>query len=774
MRLTRLRLHDVGRHAALDIAFAPGLTVIRGPNEAGKTTIQRAIELALARKVTSVQADLDAIRSWAAGPDGRPVIQLDFIEEDIDSTRHGHLEKAFRGARGTVRLDVNGEITTDPTEVEEQLARLTGIPTEPFFRSTASVRHHELEQLDRDEASLRDRLQASISGADRGTSAARKKLERAIHDLQMRGDRNPGRLKTAEEAVARLTAAVDQGDAALTLLAEDRDALGLASERRREAATALAEGRAMLEKARQAERFLADRDAARERFERFRSALILAREVEQLQLSPPSAHPLPLVRQHVERMRSLDREIAALSASLDGARDMDVQAPVPEPAWRTWANLAVLFAAAAGAGVFGAILAPGINQGLFWAAAVTCVAIAVLAGFVALRRRQSLLDMRAAGLARADRDTRRSQGRAQLESELAAKQAGLASELGFLSLSDIAAAEDLLARQDARTQTIERSKARLEGLAGTLTADELTRQRDAAALEIEQKAAALEALGPIAREPRARERLETDVRDAESALERWRDDEAKARARVEANLVDAEQVAAESEQLAVSRERLAAVQRRARLYKETLEAIERAERTTMRTATRYLERTMVADVERITNGRYRRVSVDDQTLDIRVFAPEKADWVAVSQLSQGTVDQVYLAARLGLVRLVTGDRRPPLIFDDPFVTFDDDRAVRALDLLHDLARDFQVIYLTCSDRYDAVADSVVELPGPSAVDGGEGDEPQPEPGAEREREPVREPERAVGLPQELGQMRLLDDALGVTGTGSEAAMPART
>jgi uncharacterized protein YhaN len=90
----------------------------------------------------------------------------------------------------------------------------------------------------------------------------------------------------------------------------------------------------------------------------------------------------------------------------------------------------------------------------------------------------------------------------------------------------------------------------------------------------------------------------------------------------------------------------------------------------------------------------------------------------VSQLSQGTLDQVYLAARLGLVRLVTGDRRPPLIFDDPFVTFDDARAARALDMLHELVGDFQVIYLTTSERYDAAADKVVVLEGPTATDAG--------------------------------------------------------
>jgi uncharacterized protein YhaN len=92
--------------------------------------------------------------------------------------------------------------------------------------------------------------------------------------------------------------------------------------------------------------------------------------------------------------------------------------------------------------------------------------------------------------------------------------------------------------------------------------------------------------------------------------------------------------------------------------------------------------------------------------------------VSVSTLSQGTLDLVYLTARLGLVRLVTGDRRPPLVFDDPFVTFDDERAGRALSLLKRIADDFQIIYLTTSDRYDGAAHAVVELPGPATVDDG--------------------------------------------------------
>jgi uncharacterized protein YhaN len=49
------------------------------------------------------------------------------------------------------------------------------------------------------------------------------------------------------------------------------------------------------------------------------------------------------------------------------------------------------------------------------------------------------------------------------------------------------------------------------------------------------------------------------------------------------------------------------------------------------------------------------------------------------------------------------------------VTLDDARAERALALLKEISADFQVIYLTTSERYDATADAVRVLDGPTAV-----------------------------------------------------------
>lgn len=715
MRVTRLQARDVRRYRDLDIELAPGLTVVRGPNEAGKSTIQRILELALTRKVTSASADLDALRPWGSNDDARPWVRLEFVSEDEDGVRRGSLEKSFRAAKGTVALEVEGETTTDPTEADLRLAELTGIPTEAFFRSTASVRHHEMDDLARDEAALRDRLQASISGADRGTSAAKKKLDKAIREMSKGGDKNPGRLKVADEAVRQAAGEVERGEAALALLERDRDTLADARERRGGIEATLVESRAMLEKARQAERLIAEQANAQERFERYRTAVGVSEEIAALSTSHPSKNPLPVLNQVVTRLRSLDGQMRELRARLEGEVEVNYEVATPEPTWKAPIAVAALLVvigllvAAAGAFI--------VKDAVFLLpVGILLVVIGVVVALFARRQRTAATDLQTQKQLAGEEIDRRLRGRSQLEQELRQAELDTEAQLATIDLPDLSAAETLLAEEEAHVARIDTLAAQLDGLVGREPAETLPALRDAAALEVEQKGSAIAGLGPIAREPRARERLETEVRDQESALDRARDDEANARARVDANTVDAEQVAGEAERLATWREQLAAYQRRNRVYEQTLAGIDQAEQATMRTATRYLERSMVGDIARITGGRYRRIQVDDRTLDMAVFAPERAGWVDVRELSQGTLDQVYLAARLGLVRLVTGDRRPPLIFDDPFVTFDDRRATESVGLLRSLTPDFQVIYLTTSSRYDESADAVVELPAPAALD----------------------------------------------------------
>ena len=716
MRITRLKIENLRRHRELDLTLDRGLTVVRGPNESGKTTLQRALELALTRRVTSASAEMEAMQTWGAGEDAKPAVRLEFEQDEEDGMHPGVVEKAFRGGKGTVRLEYDGNVVTDPAQADQILAELTGVPTEAFFRSTASVRHHEMDDVARDESALRDRLQASISGADRGTGRSKRKLEKALHDLNTKGDKNPGRLKIASSAVGQATAALAQGEASLERLEQDRDRLTLARERRVEADAGLVERKSMLEKALQAERLIADRATAQERFERLSSAVSVTEQMAVLHDSHPARDPLPVLRTTVVRMRELDARVRELRALLSG--DADVHFDLAAPESRNWlpvARLAVILilagVALAAVSVLNVLAIPGGLIG-----PIGLVMAGLVLAFVGRRQRLQATDIGRERQLRDDEIDRRLRGRSQLEQELQEQDLELANQLSGLELEDMPAVELLLTAEEAHVGAIERLTAQLEGLVGREPIETLPPLRDAAALEIEQKTRALEHLGPIAKEPRARERLEVEVRDAERLIDQARNDEADARARVEANPVDAEAVAGEAERLELWREQLATLERRARIYGQTLSAIEAAERATMQRATRYLEKHMVGDLEQVTAGRYRRVRVDDTNLGIEVFAPERGDWVSVESLSQGTLDLVYLAARIGLVRLVTGDRRPPLILDDPFVTLDDARATRALELLKRISVDFQVIYLTTSNRYDATADAVQVLEAPTAVD----------------------------------------------------------
>lgn len=65
MHILRLRLRNFRKFADLEIEFAPGLNVVKGPNEAGKTTLQRAIALALLGRPTGNKGD-KLHQAWTA------------------------------------------------------------------------------------------------------------------------------------------------------------------------------------------------------------------------------------------------------------------------------------------------------------------------------------------------------------------------------------------------------------------------------------------------------------------------------------------------------------------------------------------------------------------------------------------------------------------------------------------------------------------------------------------------------------------------------------
>ena len=710
MRITRLRLRDVKRHEDLEIRPAAGVTIVRGPNESGKSSIERAIELALYRRVTSDAGEMADVSRWGAADGAAPVVEIDFEDEDVS----GRLVKTFARGKGQARLELDGEVVTDPATVDRRLADLTGIPSEKFFRSTAAVRHQELDELDKDEGALRDRLQTSMSGADRGTYKVKRDLEAAVRKYAQQGQKNPGYVRAAADEVARLREAADRGDLELGRLGRDQEALSAARTRRAEVEGQLARDRELLGTSEHAVQLLAEQHDAEARYERFKRAATLRDSIEQKESGHPSTIPLGTLREGVGRVREHERAISGFRKELADEVDLSgIDVIVPEPRWRPFAVAAIVCAAA------GLIAVAVTDLPAFGLVAL----LGLLSAIVAVRQRRLGSDVRRQNVLRAEQVARRLRGRSQIEQQLKDTERQRDQQLAALEQPDLPAAETLLDAEEKHVAEIEQLRAELKGLLGEPPpSEDVAVLRDRAAAETEQKRHALAGLGDIGRDPiRSREQYAGAVKAGERGREEALKAEVEAETRVTSNPVDAEQVAATAETLAAATQHLAAVERRQRIFQGTLAALEQAEKATMKKAARFLEQRMMRDIARITNGRYRRVEVDERELGIRVWSPERRDWVDAHALSQGTFDQLYLAARLGLVRQVTQDRRPPLVFDDPFVTFDDERASRALEVLRSLAAEHQIIYLTTSSRYDGGADLVIELPTPTEVDAPEPD-----------------------------------------------------
>lgn len=65
-------------------------------------------------------------------------------------------------------------------------------------------------------------------------------------------------------------------------------------------------------------------------------------------------------------------------------------------------------------------------------------------------------------------------------------------------------------------------------------------------------------------------------------------------------------------------------------------------------------------------------------------------------LSRGERDRVSLSRSLALLCAIPEDKKPPLLLDDPFLSYDDTRLGRALSTLEVLGNEYQIVYLTCS------------------------------------------------------------------------------
>ncbi|MDO5346217.1 MAG: AAA family ATPase [Lachnospiraceae bacterium] len=106
-------------------------------------------------------------------------------------------------------------------------------------------------------------------------------------------------------------------------------------------------------------------------------------------------------------------------------------------------------------------------------------------------------------------------------------------------------------------------------------------------------------------------------------------------------------------------------------------------------------------LEALTEGRYTHIALDEKQ-QVKVNTPSRL--LNLRQVSYGTMNQIYFALRMAAGDLLSGGRPLPIVLDEAFAMYDDERLEAAMRWLEYSGR--QVILFTCQKREKEILDRI--------------------------------------------------------------------
>lgn len=143
------------------------------------------------------------------------------------------------------------------------------------------------------------------------------------------------------------------------------------------------------------------------------------------------------------------------------------------------------------------------------------------------------------------------------------------------------------------------------------------------------------------------------------------------------------------------KEQLEIIEEKNKCFQVTKELLEKSYEEMKKSVTPKFTQNLSRLIEKITNGKYKKVSInEDKGLIVEL---ENGEYMPASMLSAGTIDQLYLSLRLSMLDEISQEKMP-IILDESFAYFDDDRLKNSLLFLLEQAKEHQIILFTCTHR----------------------------------------------------------------------------
>ena len=143
------------------------------------------------------------------------------------------------------------------------------------------------------------------------------------------------------------------------------------------------------------------------------------------------------------------------------------------------------------------------------------------------------------------------------------------------------------------------------------------------------------------------------------------------------------------------KEQLQLIEEKNKYFQVTKELLEKAYEKMRKNVTPKFTQNLSELIEKITNGKYKKVSIhEEKGLIVEL---ENGNYIPAGLLSIGTIDQLYLSLRLAMIDEISQEKMP-IILDEAFAYFDDERLKNSLLFLIEQAKEHQIILFTCTKR----------------------------------------------------------------------------
>jgi len=707
MILKNIELKNFKKLASFRAEFISGINVVKGPrNEMGKSTLLEGIIAALFYNPKSTSKDIRGYVSWGSARQYQTSLAFDgnggryLLQKDFD--------------KRTIRLiedDGNKEIDTF-NEVSQEMARLLGTASDKLFLSSACIRQSQVSQISAGEKAIGESLEEIVTGGDESTLASQviQKLDSRIAEMRRGLDmpaKNPGvvaslssQLRQAAQRHGSVKDEVSRVEDQKTKLMEADNQLTRARAEHDHALSLLEKNRRRKDIESSLGRLTREYDAVEELLRRItteQEALIKADESLRAIEGFAESERVSELREKLDDIRrkrnDIERDLAAQETELaEARRKLEARQLL-----RFLGSGRAIVAAGAvlAGGIVGTLAGPSYLISLIALGAALLVAT-MWARAALIRHRTAVVGI----------EVRIREMKKSLD-ELDGREKALLTEARCSTIAEFDDNEKSFRRWlDLKRQ----AEFRLEGMLGGRGVGDIEHQRSELARKIAVEQARLtDDLVATRLSPEEYVELEGRVKALQTRVTGLEDRRRDSLAIIRAARHDAEEQVRLEEELERLQESLKQEERRVRVYQLTRDLVSRARSEVLSSSEEALEQEIQSYLTVFTNGKYRRVRMSKEDLEFWVYSDEKRDWARPEELSGGVVDEFYLAFRLALVRLVFGDRRPPLILDDPFVNFDSVRLASTLGFLKKLSNDYQIIIFTLSDLYDRVADRIIML-----------------------------------------------------------------